>query len=53
MIEVEPKEMFFILQGSKILGHVVSAEGVGIDLNNVDSVRKWPTPKTTYKVTSF
>jgi hypothetical protein len=35
------------------LGYVVSTTGVNMDLERVDTIRHWPTPRTTREVLSF
>jgi hypothetical protein len=35
------------------LGHVVSKEGVAVDLEKIKSIMDWPTPKDVYDIRSF
>jgi hypothetical protein len=35
------------------LGHIISAEGVAMDVDKVEVVRAWPTPRTVWAVFGF
>jgi hypothetical protein len=35
------------------LGHVISKEGVAVDLDKIKSIMEWPTPKDVYDIRSF
>jgi hypothetical protein len=35
------------------LGHVISKEGVAVDLEKIQSIMDWPTPKDVYDIGSF
>ena len=37
----------------KLLGHVVSASGVLVDLKNVEEVMSWERPKLVFEIYSF
>lgn len=52
-ISLNPKKCFFgVLQG-KLLGHVVSKEGVSIDLDRVKEIKEIPFPANNKGVQSF
>jgi hypothetical protein len=35
------------------LGHIISEEGIEVDLEKIESIRGWPTPKNVFEVRSF
>jgi hypothetical protein len=35
------------------VGHVISEEGVAVDLDKIKSIMDWPTPKDVYEIRSF
>ena len=35
------------------LGNIISKEGIVLDLENIEAIRGWPTPKNVTKVRSF
>jgi hypothetical protein len=37
----------------KFLGHVASAKGIGMQLNNVEAVSTWPEPTSKVELQSF
>lgn len=37
----------------KFLGHVVSENGISTDIEKVQAVKEWPTPKTVKEIRSF
>ena len=43
----------FWLTEVKFLGHVVSASGVSVDLENVEVVMSWEWPKSVFEIHSF
>ena len=43
----------FWLRSVAFLSHVISVEGVDLDLKNTDVVRSWPRPFTPTNITSF
>ena len=43
----------FIVTKVKVLGHVVSAEGISADPQKTEAIRKLPTPKNVADVRSF
>ncbi|XP_018855499.2 uncharacterized protein K02A2.6-like, partial [Juglans regia] len=43
----------FWLEEVKFLGHVISQEGVAVDLSKVEAVLSWPRPSTVREIRSF
>ena len=43
----------FWLTEMKLLGHVVSASGVPVDLEKVEAVMSWERPKSIFEIRSF
>jgi len=43
----------FFLPSLKYLGHIISAEGVGVDPAKITSVQQWPLPKTLTELRGF
>ena len=43
----------FWLTEVRFLGHVVSASGVSVDLEKVESVMSWERPKSIFEIRSF
>jgi hypothetical protein len=35
------------------LGHIISFEAITIDLENIEAIRGWPTPRNVIEVRSF
>jgi hypothetical protein len=35
------------------LGHIISGDGITIDLEKIEAIRGWPTPRNVTKVRSF
>jgi hypothetical protein len=35
------------------LGHIISKEGMAMDLEKIEVIKEWPTPKNITKVRSF
>jgi hypothetical protein len=52
-LSLNPKKYLFSMQGGKILGHIVSAEGVKIDLNRVEAIQSLSPPISRKEVQSF
>ena len=45
--------MRLLAEGSTVLGHVLSAEGVAVDPSKVKDVLDWKPPTTVHQVRSF
>ncbi|XP_070013681.1 uncharacterized mitochondrial protein AtMg00860-like [Nicotiana sylvestris] len=43
----------FWLDSVAFLGHVVSAEGIKVDLRKIEEVQSWPRPTTATEIRSF
>ena len=43
----------FWLTEVRILGHVVSASGVSVDLEKVETMMSWERPKSVFEIRSF
>ena len=43
----------FWLTEVRFLGHVVSASGVSVDLEKVEAMMSWESPKSTFDICSF
>ena len=43
----------FWLTKVKFLGHIISREGVYVDLSKIEVVMYWPPPKNVFEVRSF
>ena len=52
-LKLKPSKCEFFKTRIKYLGHIVSEEGIETDPEKIDSVRKWPTPRTVTDVRSF
>lgn len=39
--------MFLLYEKGKVIGHIVTEDGVQADPEKVDKVRDWPTPKSS------
>lgn len=52
-ISLNPKKCHFGVQKEKLLGHIVSEEGVMIDLERVEAISKVPIPRTKKGIQSF
>jgi hypothetical protein len=35
------------------LGHIISEEGIAVDLEKIETIKGWTTPKNVTKVRSF
>ncbi|KAH9292066.1 hypothetical protein KI387_042748, partial [Taxus chinensis] len=52
-ISLNPKKCHFGVQKEKLLGHIVSKEGVMIDPERVEAINKVPIPRTKKGIQSF
>jgi hypothetical protein len=52
-ISLNPKKSNFGMQEGKLLGHVISKEGIKIDPNRVEAILKIGTPRSKKEVQSF
>ena len=52
-LKLKPPKCFFFREEIEYLGHVLSRKGVATNPKKVETVTKWPTPKTVYDVRSF
>ena len=52
-ILLNPKNSQFALSEGKLLGHIVSAEGVKIDLVRVEAIQKLSIPRSKRDIQSF
>ena len=52
-LKLKPSKCFFFKEEIEYLGHVVSGKGVPTNPKKIESVSKWPTPRTVYDVRSF
>ena len=43
----------FWLKSMAFLGHIVSGEGISVDLSKVQAVKAWPVPKSATEIRSF
>jgi hypothetical protein len=43
----------FIAKEISYLGHVISGQGVTMDIDKVEAVRSWPQPKTVHGLQCF
>jgi hypothetical protein len=50
---LNPKKSIFGIDKGKLLGHVVSEEGISIDLDRVESIKKIPSPTNKKSLQSF
>lgn len=50
---LNPKKCIFGVSQGKLLGHVVSKEGVSIDLNHIKSIKELPLPVNKKGIQSF
>jgi hypothetical protein len=48
-----PKKSLFAMKEGKLLGHIVSAEGVRIDSSRVEAIQALSLPKSKKEVQSF
>lgn len=52
-LRLQTSKCHFALQQLKFLGHMITREGVEVDLAQTDSIRHNPTPTTQEQVRSF
>jgi hypothetical protein len=52
-LSLNPKNSLFSTQEGKLLGHIISAEGVGIDSSRVESIQTLPLPRSRKEVQSL
>ena len=52
-ISLNPKKSRFTLKEGKLLGHIVSAEGVKIDLVRVEAIQQLLVPRSKRDIQSF
>ena len=52
-LKLKPSKCFFFREEIEYLGHVVSGKGISTNPKKIETVSKWPTPKTVYDVRSF
>jgi hypothetical protein len=45
--------MHFLSKKIHYLGHIVSEEGIVVDLEKIEAIKSWPTPKNVSEVRSF
>jgi hypothetical protein len=52
-ISLNPKKSLFAMQEGKLLGHIVSVEGVKIDPSRVEAIQSLSIPRSKKEVQSF
>jgi len=52
-LSLNPKKSMFAMKEGKLLGHIVSAEGVRIDLSRVEEIQTLSLPRSKKEVESF
>jgi ribonuclease HI len=52
-LSLNPKKSLFVMQEGKLLGHIVSAEGVRIDPDRVEAIQALPLPRSKKEVQAF
>jgi hypothetical protein len=52
-LSLNPKKSLFSMKEGKLLGHIVSAEGVRIDSSRVESIQTLSIPRSKKEVQSF
>ena len=52
-LKIKPKKCHFFKNEVKYLGHTISSQGLSPDPDKYETVKNWPTPKTTKEVQSF
>lgn len=45
--------MWFLVERSSILGHIVSVDGIQVDPNEITAIMDWKSPKNSTRVQSF
>ena len=52
-LKLKPSKCEFFRARLKYLGHIVSLEGIATDPAKIETIQKWPVPKTVMDVCSF
>ena len=52
-LKLKPKKCSFFQKSVKVLGHIVSSEGIKTDPTKTEAVKNWPTPKNAKDLKSF
>ena len=52
-LKLKPSKCEFFKAKLKYLGHIVSLEGIATDPAKIETIQKWPVPKTVTDVCSF
>ena len=52
-LKIQPKKMYFFQSSVVFLGHVLSKNGISLNLEKVSKVKDWPVPKSAKEVHSF
>jgi hypothetical protein len=52
-LSLHPKKSLFVMKEGKLLGHIVSAEGVRIDSSKVEAIQTLSLPRSKKEVQSF
>jgi hypothetical protein len=52
-ISLNPKKSNFVVKEGKLLGHIISRDGIKIDPNRVAAIQKISTPRRKKEVQSF
>lgn len=52
-LKLKPSKCEFLKTEVKYLGHIVSKDGIQVDMDKIEVVKKWPTPRSTKDVQRF
>ena len=52
-LKLSPKKCSLFQKEVQYLGHLISAAGVSMDPNKLDTVRDWPVPKNKHGSSEF
>jgi phosphoenolpyruvate synthase/pyruvate phosphate dikinase len=52
-LSLNPKKTLFAMREGKLLGHIVSTEGVNIDPNRVEAIKNLSIPRSKKEIQSF
>ena len=52
-LKIKPKKTYFFQSSVVFLGHVLSKNGISLNLEKVSKVKDWPVPKSAKEVHSF
>jgi hypothetical protein len=52
-ISLNPKKSIFSMEEGKLLGHIISKEGIKVDLNRVEGILNIGIPRSQKEVQSF